>query len=74
MTRRAVGLTATIIFKLTPALKTALEVEAWESSLTLNEYIRGLLERRGKWARNVGRSGGYDIGPQSETAGVKSHE
>lgn len=55
------GRTATIMFKVTPALRAALELEAWESSLALSDYIRGLLERRGKWARSVGKAGGYDI-------------
>ena len=54
--------TATISFKVTPRLKTELEVEAWECGEKLGEYIRGLLERRGKWARSVGRGpGNYDI-------------
>jgi predicted HicB family RNase H-like nuclease len=56
--------TAQITFKVTPALRAALEVEAWESSQTLNDYIRGLLDRRGKWARSVGKAGHYDIGPE----------
>ena len=56
------GRTATLTFKVTPALKAALEVEAWEMGQTLNYYIRGLLERRGKWHRTVGRSS-YDVGP-----------
>jgi hypothetical protein len=55
--------TETIAFKCTPALKFALETEAWEEQLKLGEYVRGLLERRGKWARSVGKPGGYDIGP-----------
>jgi hypothetical protein len=55
------GRTATIAFTVTPRLKSELQVEAWESGEKLGEYIRGLLERRGKWARSVGKSGGYDI-------------
>lgn len=55
------GRTATIHLSVTPALKSTLEVEAWESGEKLGDYIRGLLERRGKWARSVGKSGGYDI-------------
>lgn len=43
------------------ALKTALELEAWESQKTLAQYVRGLLEHRGKWARSVGAGGGYDL-------------
>ena len=57
------GRTATIAFTATPRLKAELEIEAWESGEKLGEYIRGLLERRGKWARSVRRAGGYDIGP-----------
>jgi hypothetical protein len=53
--------TARIAFSVTPALKTELEAEAWECQRTLSDYIRGLLERRGKWSRSVGRPGGYDI-------------
>lgn len=53
--------TEKIKFSVTPALKAALEAEAWESGLKLQEYIRGLLERRGKWARSIGAPGGYDI-------------
>jgi hypothetical protein len=56
------GRTETIAFKCTPALKFALETEAWEEQLKLGEYVRGLLERRGKWARTVQRqAGGYDL-------------
>jgi hypothetical protein len=50
-----------IVVQVSPALKTKLELEAWESQHTLSSYIRGLLERRGKWARTVGEAGGYDI-------------
>jgi hypothetical protein len=53
--------TSTIAFKVTPALKSALEVEAWESGLRLSDYVRGLLERRYKWWRTAGKAGGYDL-------------
>jgi hypothetical protein len=53
------GRTATISFGVTPALKAALEIEAWESGEKLNDYIRKLLETRGKFARTVGKPGGY---------------
>jgi hypothetical protein len=53
--------TEKITFSVTPALKAALEAEAWESGLKLQEYIRGLLERRGKHARSIGQPGHYDI-------------
>jgi hypothetical protein len=46
-----------------PLMKAELEAEAWEEQRTLSDYIRGLLTRRGKWARSVGHAGGYDIGP-----------
>jgi len=46
---------------MTPALKAELEVEAWECERTLADYVRGLLQRRGKWARTVGTAGGYDL-------------
>ena len=29
--------------------------------MSLSEYVRGLLSRRGKWARSLGSAGGYDI-------------
>jgi hypothetical protein len=50
-----------VTVSLSPALKLQLETEAWECSRTLADYIRGLLERRGKWARTVGKAGGYDL-------------
>ena len=53
--------TAHIAFSVTPRLKAELEIEAWESGEKLGEYIRGLLERRGMWARSVRSAGGYDI-------------
>ena len=43
------------------ALKAELELEAWECQRTLADYCRGLLQRRGKWARSVGQPGGYDL-------------
>jgi hypothetical protein len=64
MTRRSNPRTAQISFSVTPALKAQLEAEAWESQRSLSDYVRGLLERRGKWAREVGSPGGYDIGPE----------
>jgi hypothetical protein len=50
-----------VVIQVSPALKAALELEAWESQHTLSSYVRGLLERRGKWARTVGTAGGYDL-------------
>jgi len=50
-----------ITFTVTPALKAELDAEAWECQRSLADYVRGLLERRGKWARSVGSPGGYDI-------------
>lgn len=61
MPRRDPGLRATLTVPVTTALKTQLELEAWESQMSLPEYVRGLLSRRGKWARAIGSAGGYDI-------------
>jgi predicted HicB family RNase H-like nuclease len=61
MTRRAPHGTTVFAVRVPVALRAALEVEAWESGLSLSEYVAGLLERRGKWARSVGKPGGYDL-------------
>lgn len=53
--------TEKITFSVTPTLKAALEAEAWEEQRSLSDYVRGLLERRGKWARSVGKAGGYEL-------------
>lgn len=58
--RRSPEHRATLTIPVTTALKTALELEAWESQLTLGAYVRGLLSRRGKWYRTRG-AGGYDL-------------
>ena len=58
---RPPGLKATLTIPVTTALKTQLELEAWECQMSLREYVAGLLKRRGKWARGVGSRGGYDI-------------
>jgi hypothetical protein len=50
-----------VTITMSPALKSALEMEAWECQRSLADYLRGLLERRGKWARSVGTAGGYDL-------------
>lgn len=55
--------TASVTVYMTPAMKLALETEAWEVQRSLADYVRGLLARRGKWARSVGNAGGYDLGP-----------
>ncbi len=47
---------------MTQLLYSELSAEAWESGLELRDYIRGLLSGRGKWARAVGKPGGYLIG------------
>ena len=52
---------AKIALSVTPLLKAELEAEAWEEQRTLSDYIYGLLERRGKWARTVGSAGGHDL-------------
>ena len=59
-----------ISFSVTPALKAELEAEAWEVQRSLSDYVRGLIERRGKWARTVGSPGGYDIGPEPGKATI----
>jgi hypothetical protein len=56
------GNSATLTIPVTPFLKSALETEAWESQLTLAEYVRTLLGSRGKYARTVGLPGNYLIG------------
>ena len=52
--RRNPGYPARLTIPMTTALKTALELEAWECQLDVKEYVRGLLERRGRWMRTVG--------------------
>jgi hypothetical protein len=47
---------------ITKRLKAELGAEAREDRRSLSDYVRGLLSRRGKWARSVGKAGGYDIG------------
>ena len=62
MARRDPGHRETLHIPVTTALKTALELEAWECQQTLPDYVRGLLSRRGKWARTVHRTGPkYDL-------------
>ena len=58
--RRSPAHKSTLSIPVTTALKTALELEAWECQLTLPAYIRGLLERRGKYFRTYGKVR-YDI-------------
>jgi hypothetical protein len=60
--------TAQLTFYVSERLKKELMLEAWEENRTLSDYLRGLLERRGKWARTVGQAGGYDIGPPKTEA------
>jgi hypothetical protein len=63
--RRPPAHPATLHVPISTALKTALELEAWECQLSLNDYVRGLLKRRGRWARTVGAAK-YDVmGPAS---------
>lgn len=63
--------TAHIAFTVTSRLKTELELEAWESGMKLGEYIRYLLDTRGKYARSVGKAGGYAvIGPAKAGSGI----
>ncbi len=65
--RSRAGRTAGLTFYVTPRLKKELQLEAWEENRTLSDYLRGLLERRGKWARSNTQPGGYDIGPERVT-------
>ena len=60
--------TVSISVSVTPALKAELEIEAWEENRSLSQYIAGLLQRRGKWARSVGKAGGYDVPGPASTA------
>ena len=53
--------TARIAVSVTPVVKAELEFEAFEEQRSLSDYIAGLLDRRGKWARSVGHAGGHDI-------------
>jgi hypothetical protein len=61
--------TAQLTFYVSERLKKELMLEAWEENRTLSDYLRGLLERRGKWARTaLTGPGGYDIGPPKTEA------
>jgi|HubBroStandDraft_3_1064219.scaffolds.fasta_scaffold288308_2 hypothetical protein len=60
MSRRD-GNSASLVIPVPPALKAELEIESWESGQKLTDYVRGLLQRRGKWARSVRLAGHYDI-------------
>jgi len=61
--RPATPYTEKLNLRVTPALKAELEAEAWEEQLPLSLYVRGLLTRRGKWARTIAqrKAGGYDL-------------
>jgi hypothetical protein len=69
MTSRRDGRTAQLVVAVSPALKAALSVEAWECGETLPDYLRGLLETRGKHARSVGRAGGYGLQGPAKSGG-----
>jgi hypothetical protein len=65
------GNSATLMVPITEAMKAALTAEAWESGMSLPEYIRTLLKTRGKFARTAMRPGGYHvIGPAKEGSGL----
>jgi hypothetical protein len=51
----------TLALRVSPALHAELTAEAWECERTLSDYVRGLLSRRGKWARSVRSAGGWDL-------------
>jgi hypothetical protein len=53
--------TKSLAVYISPQLHAELCIEAHECELTLSAYIRGLLSRRGKWARSVSTAGGYDL-------------
>jgi hypothetical protein len=61
MTRPRDPNSVTLAFRVTPALRAELEAEAWECERTLSDYVRALLSRRAKWARQVGAQGGWEI-------------
>ena len=61
MTRQRNPRPEKVTIQMTEALKMELLAEAWEEQRTLSDYIFGLLQRRGKWARTVGTAGGYDL-------------
>jgi hypothetical protein len=61
MTRPRDPNSVTLAFRVTPTLRAELEAEAWECERTLSDYIRGLLSRRGKWARSLNSAGGWDL-------------
>jgi hypothetical protein len=56
------GRTALITCHVTPTVKAQVLAEAWESQLSVDEYVGTLLSSRGKWARTVGKPGGYLLG------------
>ncbi len=58
--------------RMSKSLHAALAMEAWETGLKLEDYVRGLLERRGKWARTVGRRSGYDLQAELPVRGDES--
>lgn len=55
-------LTERLAIAISPTLRAELEAEAWEEQRTFSDYVRRLLEQRGKWARTVGSGGGYALG------------
>jgi hypothetical protein len=61
--RRRSNRTERLGLSITPALKSELETEAWESQRSLSDYVFGLLQNRGKWQRSIGSAGGYLLGP-----------
>jgi hypothetical protein len=63
------GNTAQLVVAVSPALKAALEIEAWESSMTLGDYLRHLLSTRGKFARTVGKPGNYLVQGPAKSGG-----
>jgi hypothetical protein len=56
------GRTALITCHVTPVVRAQVQAEAWESKMSVDEYVGTLLSSRGKWARTTGQPGGYLIG------------
>ena len=61
MTRRSPSNTKPLTVYMPLTLYTELCAEAWECERSISDYVRGLLTRRGKFARSIGTAGGYDL-------------
>lgn len=63
-----------LALRISPVLKAELELEAWESGQPLGAYVCGLLASRGKWARTVGKAGGYLLAPPEAVIKPRKHK